>query len=215
MVPGRSGRPQTAPPSRPAPPSRLREAGSSPGCHSLNAPARPKPTTAAHRHPLATAAGQRCQARGPPNCRVRAREAAPRRSCGGPTGRRHRRRATGSTPTAGPPHKHREAPDALARSANPPATKDRDHQGPRPRGRACLGAENRAGAAERDRAATTPRRRPARQPAKRTTPARHPAAKSSVGRNRTCRAKTAERAELRAPFRRDGPLFLPSATGKN
>jgi hypothetical protein len=203
MVPGQSGRPQTAPPSRSAPPSRLREAGNSPGVPFVK---RAREAEANHRRAPPPA----CQRR-----RVRAREAAPRRSCGGPTGRRHHRRATGSTPTAGPPHKHREAPDALARSANPPATKDRDHQGPRPRGRACLGAENRAGAAERDRAATTPRRRPARQPAKRTTPARHPAAKSSVGRNRTCRAKTAERAELRAPFRRDGPLFLPSATGKN
>jgi hypothetical protein len=54
-----------------------------------------------------------------------ARESAPRCWCAGPAPDRAPApstgtpRASGSTPTAGPPHQHREAPDVLSRSANP------------------------------------------------------------------------------------------------
>jgi hypothetical protein len=92
-------------------------------------------------------------------------------------------RATGSIPTARPPHQHREAPDVPSRSDLPRKNAAAAQQKPLPRtgtGTANRGAGHAPVPGRRGScrcrgcpaAATTPRRRPARQPAQRTTPAR-------------------------------------------
>jgi hypothetical protein len=86
-------------------------------------------------------------------------------------------RATGSIPTARPPHQHREAPDVPSRSDLPRKNAAAAQQATTGTATAVPGMVPVPGpgrcraAGDRDHAATTPRRRPARQPAKRTAPA--------------------------------------------